>query len=245
MNELKKIIASQSVMIQKLLSDAGIDVKLFDKNDHHSKTADREFPSNAPVNESGEISFKIINSKDIISSDVPQSSKSPQQKMMEDLIFVEKDTVENCSGPFKFSKNESGWSDVKSRKNDKIIQPSSAAKNITDDEHSLAPRSQLQGVRKSSVPIIGTQKSNILHAAKKKTVVFIHVSELDPATNPTELEHFIGQCISNITCGKLNSMKPEIYSSFKITVVAVKRFFTKRSQNIRSFPKECDTQFCQ
>ncbi|KAK5639551.1 hypothetical protein RI129_012043 [Pyrocoelia pectoralis] len=99
-----------------------------------------------------------------------------------------------------------------------------------------------------SKPVIGTGAKNAistLKAAPKKT--YLHISRLDPDTKESDILEYLASTTKEITCEKMNSMAPQIYSSFKIGVdqkfveklltpeswpngVTVKLFFHKKKQ---------------
>lgn len=92
---------------------------------------------------------------------------------------------------------------------------------------------------------MGTLKSDLLHVVPKKQLSHLHISRLSPKTTEADLERFFKQHIQDISCEKLNSKQPDVYSSFKVTVpadflekalspefwpegVAINKFFMKR-----------------
>ncbi|XP_044755601.1 uncharacterized protein LOC123314388 [Coccinella septempunctata] len=102
-------------------------------------------------------------------------------------------------------------------------------------------------LRRVNRPLVGTQKTSSLHVVPKKQLSHIHVSRLSPETTELELKNFIQQYTQDVSCEKLNSQRPDVYSSLKITLprdlhetvmdpafwpegVAVTNFFMKRRQ---------------
>ena len=73
-----------------------------------------------------------------------------------------------------------------------------------------------------SKPIVGKSFSTSLTGVPKikKTTAVFHVSRLHPDTDVNSLITFMSSISSDITCEKLNSKMPEVYSSFKITIPA-------------------------
>lgn len=103
--------------------------------------------------------------------------------------------------------------------------------------------------KKSSKPLVGTQKTNTLNVVPKIKFSHLHVTRLSPDTTVDELKNYFQQHKQDVTCEKLNSKQPEVYSSFKVTLpaevldivlnpefwpvgVAVNRFFPKRRQQV-------------
>ncbi|KAK5645169.1 hypothetical protein RI129_006469 [Pyrocoelia pectoralis] len=73
--------------------------------------------------------------------------------------------------------------------------------------------------RTSNSPIIGELELNseiLLKAAPK--LAFLHVYRLHPDTKSDDVINFLKPTFSEVTCEQLRSVKPESYSSFKVTI---------------------------
>lgn len=66
-------------------------------------------------------------------------------------------------------------------------------------------------------PIIGSSNSTALHSAPRKRLSHIHISRLSPSTSVEDINKFLGDIATDLTCEKLKSKQPDIYSSFKIS----------------------------
>lgn len=71
---------------------------------------------------------------------------------------------------------------------------------------------------KSRIPIIGSSKSTTLISAAKKYMAHLHVSKLGLSTTTYNLLKFLHESIQGSSCEKLISKKPDIYSSFKLSL---------------------------
>lgn len=136
--------------------------------------------------------------------------------------------------------NSPKWIVATSKNRNKIKQKSHSAEKVEKP-----PLKQAEGSKKKRKPIVGTSKTHNLHAVPKIKFSHIHITRLSPETTTSDLENFFNGNIPNVSCEQLTSRKPEVYSSFKLTLpteflekvlspdfwpegIAVNEFFTKR-----------------
>ncbi|KAK9876485.1 hypothetical protein WA026_012797 [Henosepilachna vigintioctopunctata] len=72
--------------------------------------------------------------------------------------------------------------------------------------------------RSRSTLLVGTSRSNRLRIAPKRALSYLPVSRLHPSIIVEDVLEFVGQSISDVTCDKINSKQPNVYSSFKIAL---------------------------
>lgn len=181
----------------------------------------------------GESSLSIAQVPSICHSDDKTIRKSDEESIVSVVPTIDK---------------SSEWNIVtKGKKRRKLDAPT-----INQSNQNKTPLKYLPPSKKKLNPIIGTQENSSLHVVPKKLVAHLHVTRLSPETTITDLQDFLSQHSTDVTIEKLNSKKPEVYSSFKITLpsgqldkvmnptfwpsgVAVNRFFMKsRFTNAKS-----------
>ncbi|KAJ3666660.1 hypothetical protein Zmor_002095 [Zophobas morio] len=71
-----------------------------------------------------------------------------------------------------------------------------------------------------SQPIVGNSSKTSLTSVPKARVATFHITRLHPSTTIDKVVEYLSNTTNDVTCEKLNAKKPEIYSSFKITIPA-------------------------
>ncbi|XP_044747921.1 uncharacterized protein LOC123309099 [Coccinella septempunctata] len=231
-NDLKTIITNQSKQIKELSSE----LRSFKKQKNLiAAPHDSNTPSNQPVR-------NIPDDSSLSSASVPLNVTPACIPDKEIPKLNETLTGDLCVT----GENSSEWSTVTKRRKRKNPRNSPAVNPISP----RIPISETTTVtKKINRPLVGTLKSNILHVAPKKQLSYLHVSRLSPETTVLELQNFLKEHIQNVSCEKLNSKQPELYSSFKVSLpteyfntvmnpefwpegIAVNKFFIKRHQPV-------------
>lgn len=228
---LKTMLESQSKQIQELKKEICV---LSTNKNVIAETADMS------VSEIPHIGNSVAGPSE---SHAIQSNTIMTQKDKE--IAVNNRAVAETNGRIKndVSSESSQWTLVTSGKKKKRNHPIGPASHTT----ALVSKN-VASSRRVLKPIVGTSTSSNLKVVPKEHVAHLHVSRLSPSTTNDELKDFFGELIPNVTCEKLISRRPEIYSSFKVTLpaellqkvldpnfwpegVAVNKFFMKRRQS--------------
>ncbi|KAK9886192.1 hypothetical protein WA026_015711 [Henosepilachna vigintioctopunctata] len=150
-----------------------------------------------------------------------ESSKPDEQANLDapNISSEIKNVTEIAENNFKenrlnTSENSSEWIVATSKRRNNIKQ----AVPIADKPLVHLTSKRMDNSKKTLRPIIGTLKANNLQVVPKIQLSHIHVSRLSPGTTAIELQNFFDESMPGVVCEKLTSKKPEIYSSFKITV---------------------------
>lgn len=241
---LKEMLVAQEKLIRKLISENN-ELKRRE-NVFKTNKSGNEKPHGRPVINSGILSASPhANSAVRVSPSDPCSANFMQEKkIMNDLIYIEKDVGSANNAKSAGTRSQSDWTLVKSKRGVKSNKPPVKSMDTVDGK-SISPQKLQADSGKLYKPVVGTMKSKSLVTVPKKRLALIHVSRLSPTTNIEDLEKYVGSSIPGISCEKLNSRRPDIYSSFKIAIpfesldqvmnpsfwpegAAVKRFFLKR-----------------
>lgn len=250
---LKEILVAQKKLIRSLMQEKQIRNSMSDKK--RGKNVSKTNPSgyDNPRVQATEISSDSsttvhANSKERVAPGDPRSVELNQQKIMNNLIYIETDDKPKDGSKSAVAETQYDWTLVKSKKGVKPNRPPVSTVKIIDEKSVPAVQKPQMVSRKPYAPVVGTMKSGSLLAVPKRRLAFIHVSRLSPTTIIEDLEKYVGASIPGVSCEKLTSRRPDIYSSFKLVVplelldkamnpyfwpegAAVKRFFMKRRPN--------------
>lgn len=187
--------------------------------------------------------YAVDNSDNVIHRNIRAESSSCVAHVHSDDKIVRKPDEESIVGNNSEGNKSNEWTLVTAGRRQNRLNPP----NVINANRKISPSKNLPPSQKRLKPIIGTQKGGGLHVVPKKPVSHLHVTRLGPETTIADLQDFFNKNSYEVSIEKLNSRKPELYSSFKIALpsdhldevmnptfwpvgVAVNRFFMKRRQ---------------